>query len=78
LLLDPFTHSPESLQIILDALTYGEVQVEPFAGILQSLPLEVASAVFYDIGSGTGKAVLVAACVGFRCVHTVLELAVAG
>lgn len=55
------------MQIILDALTYGEINFNSFRELLCSLPLDLQSAVFYDIGSGTGKAVLAAACCGFRC-----------
>lgn len=57
-----------SLQCYLDALTYGEINIEAFDDILRSLPVERASSTFMDIGSGTGKAVFVAACSGFQCV----------
>jgi predicted RNA methylase len=41
-------------------LTYGEVSPEAFYTILKSLPFK-SNGVFYDLGSGTGKAVILAA-----------------
>ncbi|MEO6508867.1 MAG: hypothetical protein ABIO02_02850 [Patescibacteria group bacterium] len=41
------------------AFTYGEISPEAFYSILSSLPIK-PKGVFYDLGSGTGKAVLLA------------------
>lgn len=43
--------------------TYGEITFIPFVGILDLIP-RVSDGVFYDLGSGTGKAVLTAALFG--------------
>ena len=52
--------------MFLDALTYGEVNYPAFLKLLLGLPVDIHEAVFFDIGSGTGRGVLTAACAGFK------------
>ncbi|CAK4105133.1 unnamed protein product [Aphanomyces euteiches] len=42
---------------------YGEIAFFPFADIIQSVTTELTGGVFYDLGSGVGKAVVAAALV---------------
>lgn len=42
-------------------LTYGEIEFDSFIDILDDLPYTPNHRIFYDLGSGTGKAVMVAA-----------------
>ncbi len=58
------------------ALTYGEIQFEPFVALL-SLCKPDETTIFYDLGSGIGKAVIAAAMVfpikqaiGVECIDT--------
>ena len=46
------------------SLVYGEITLPTFYAILESLPLTPAHQIFYDLGSGTGKAVFGAALLG--------------
>ncbi len=46
------------------ALIYGEVTLTALAAILHDLPIQAQHRIFYDLGSGTGKAVVGAALLG--------------
>lgn len=48
------------LNINSDEFTYGEIEFSSFVGILESVNPQ-AGEVFYDLGSGAGKAIIVAA-----------------
>mmetsp|Transcript_15157 Transcript_15157/g.18745 ORF Transcript_15157/g.18745 Transcript_15157/m.18745 type:complete len:221 (+) Transcript_15157:44-706(+) len=49
----------------LEGITYGEIDVDEFSKLLQDIKKVKTGLInsFYDIGSGTGKPVLVASCV---------------
>ncbi len=51
----------KNLNLTNSSYIYGEILFFPFADILRSIASELPSnAIFYDLGSGTGKAVLAA------------------
>lgn len=63
------------------ALTYGEIQFQSFIALI-SLCKPVATTIFYDLGSGTGKTVISAAMVfplkksiGIECLKTLDDIA---
>lgn len=66
---DSRSHAPAEED---DSLTYGEVTLAAIEQMLTALPSR--KGVFYDLGSGTGKAVLAAALVGDFTSLTGVEL----
>lgn len=64
-----------------DSLTYGEIAFEPFTWLLSTIAID-ESTVFYDLGSGVGKAVVTAAmhfpfkaCHGIECLPSLHQAA---
>lgn len=80
-LTDDIRRRQEESQHTEDSLVYGEIDLEGFCRLLQSLPLKPGGK-FYDLGSGSGRAVFAARfqedfdeCIGLELLPNLHQLA---